>query len=98
MKRSLAPLPPCYSTLILIAILAVSSVRWYRYIIRLQIVENMATYNPFSKSASYPFRCSSVTECLYGSVAALLEGPVVGPWRLVDCCKALSVRARGGKA
>ena len=78
------------------AILAISPVRWYRYTIQGQIVENMATCNLFSKSAAYHFRCSSVTECLYGSVAALLEGSAVWLWRLVDCCKALSVRARNG--
>ena len=98
MKPSLAPLPPCHSTLLGMAILAVKWARWYLHTIQVQIVENRATCNPFSKSAAYPSRCSSVTECLYGSVAALLEGPVVWLWRLVDCGKALSVRARGVKA
>ena len=80
------------------AILAVKLARWYLHTIQWQIVENRATCNPFSKSAAYHFRCSPVTECLYDTAAALLEGPVVWPWRLVDCGKALSVRARGVKA
>ena len=80
------------------AILAVKWVRWYLHTIQVQIVENRATCNHFSKSATYHSKCSSRRDSLYDTATALLEGPVVGPWRLVDCGKALSVRARGGKA
>ena len=47
----------------------------------------------FSGKRYLPLKRSSGRDGLYGSIAALLDGVAEGPWRLVECCKSLSVRA-----